>query len=86
MLDTVILLPIYPARELPIKGITSELIYNNLKQGVKKILCSKEELLSLLKSINTDILVTLGAGDIDNLVEPIKDMLLQKEEKTTDSI
>ena len=73
MLDTVILLPIYPARELPIKGITSELIYNNLKQGVKKILCSKEELLSLLKSINTDILVTLGAGDIDNLVEPIKD-------------
>ena len=56
------------------------------KQGVKKILCSKEELLSLLKSINTDILVTLGAGDIDNLVEPIKNMLLQKEQNTTDSI
>lgn len=79
MLDEVILLPIYPAREEPIEGVTSELIYNNLKQDVKKALCSKEELLSLLSCRQIDVLVTLGAGDIDNYVEPVKEMLLKKQ-------
>lgn len=79
MLDEVILLPIYPAREEPIEGVTSELIYNNLKQDVKKTLCSKEELLSLLSCRQIDVLVTLGAGDIDNYVEPVKEMLLKKQ-------
>lgn len=78
MLDEVILLPIYPAREKPIEGVTSELIYNNLKQDVKKTLCSKEELLSLLGCRQIDVLVTLGAGDIDNYVGPIKEMLLER--------
>lgn len=79
MLDEVILLPIYPAREEPIEGVTSELIYNNLKQDVEKTLCSKEELLSLLSCRQIDVLVTLGAGDIDNYVEPVKEMLLKKQ-------
>lgn len=79
MLDEVILLPIYPAREEPIEGVTSELIYNNLKQDVKKTLCSKEELLSLLSCRQIDVLVTLGAGDIDNYVEPVKEMLMKKQ-------
>jgi UDP-N-acetylmuramate--alanine ligase len=73
-LDELILLNIYPAREKPIEGVDSELILRDVKLK-NKILCSKENLLPLLKEKQLDILVTFGAGDIDKLVPLIKDQL-----------
>jgi len=71
LLDEVILLDIYPARELPIEGITSEIIFGKIK-NTNKTLCKKEELIDVLKQKKIDILLTLGAGDIDKLLEPIE--------------
>jgi len=73
-LDELILLDIYPARELPIKGVTSELILANVKLK-NKTLCSAENLLPLLSGKKLDVLVTFGAGDIDKLVPKIKEQL-----------
>ena len=73
-LDELIMLDIYPAREMPIKGVDSELILRDVKLE-NKILCSKENLLPLLKEKHLDVLVTFGAGDIDKLVPLIKDQL-----------
>jgi UDP-N-acetylmuramate--alanine ligase len=73
-LDELILLDIYPARELPIKGVDSELILREVKLK-NKTLCSKENLLPLLKEKQLDVLVTFGAGDIDKLVPLIKNQL-----------
>lgn len=73
LLDEIILLDIYPAREKPIEGVTSEIIFSKIKNQ-NKIQCSKAELLDILKSRNPEVLVTLGAGDIDELVEPIKQL------------
>jgi UDP-N-acetylmuramate--alanine ligase len=73
-LDELILLDIYPARELPIEGVDSEMILRNVKLE-NKTLCSKENLLPLLKEKDLDILVTFGAGDIDKLVPLIKEQL-----------
>ena len=73
-LDELILLDIYPAREIPIKGVDSELILRDVKLK-NKTLCSKENLLPLLKEKQLDVLVTFGAGDIDKLVPLIKDQL-----------
>jgi UDP-N-acetylmuramate--alanine ligase len=75
-LDELILLDIYPARELPIEGVNSELILNQVKLE-KKTLCSKENLLDLLKNKDLDVVVTFGAGDIDTLVPLIKKQLKQ---------
>jgi len=75
-LDELILLDIYPARELPIEGVDSDLILRDVKLK-NKTLCSKENLLSLLKEKELDVLVTFGAGDIDKLVPLIKDQLKQ---------
>ena len=69
-LDDVILLDIYPARELPIKGVTSNLIHRKIK-GKKSVLCKKEECLEELKYHNFDVLITIGAGNIDQLIKPI---------------
>lgn len=76
LLDELILLDIYPAREKPIEGITSEIIYN--KVTCLKILCKKEELLSILSTKDIEVLVTLGAGDISDLLPLIKDQLENK--------
>ena len=77
LLDELILLDIYPAREMPIKGVSSKLIFNKLK--IKhKTLCSKNELIALLKNKNIQVLLTLGAGDIAQLVKPIKQYLNSK--------
>ena len=76
--DEVILLDIYPARELPIDGVTSKLIYDNIVAGKTKSLCSKEELLDLLEKKNIEVLITLGAGDIDNMVPQIYNILKSK--------
>ena len=77
MADEVILLPIYPARELPIEGVSSEMILSKMKNKNKKVL-SKEELKEWIKKDlkkQGRVLVTAGAGDIDLLVEPIKEIL-----------
>lgn len=68
--DSVILLGIYPAREEPIPGVTSELIFNRISCQ-DKILIDKEELMDLLKTKDTDVLVTFGAGDIDRYIDRI---------------
>ena len=78
LLDEVILLDIYPAREQPIEGVSSQLIYDCLRPGIQKCMCHKEELLPLLKTHATDILITLGAGDIENYVPQIYDLLKDK--------
>lgn len=74
MADEVILLPIYPARELPIEGVSSEMILNKMRLDKKKVL-SKEGMLSWVKKNQPKLLVMCGAGDIDALVEPVKQIL-----------
>ena len=73
-LDDVIVLDIYPARELPIKGVTSNLIHRKIK-GKKSVLCKKEDCLNELKLHKFDVLITIGAGNIDQLVNPITEYL-----------
>lgn len=77
LLDETILLDIYPARELPIEGVTSAMLLGLMKSS-KKRLVSKAELMGVLESESPEVLVTLGAGDIDQFVEPIKLMLEKK--------
>ncbi|MDR2127283.1 MAG: UDP-N-acetylmuramate--L-alanine ligase [Prevotellaceae bacterium] len=72
--DELVLLDIYPARELPIDGITSKIIFDNVQCG-EKILCEKGELLDIINKKEFDVLLTLGAGDIDLFVEPITKIL-----------
>lgn len=77
LLDELVLLDIYPAREKPIEGVTSKIIFEEVT--CPKTLCSKEELLPLLENKNDiEVLLTVGAGDIDQLLGPIKDILEQK--------
>ena len=78
-LDEVILCDIYPAREQPIPGITSKLIYDNLAEGVEKSMIKTDEVLDLVKSRDFDILVILGAGDLDNQVPKIAKILESKK-------
>ena len=73
-LDEVILLPIYPAREKPIEGVTSELIFNKMRSGEKRLL-AKSDIPGEIDSNKIDVLLTIGAGDIDTLVAPIEDKL-----------
>jgi UDP-N-acetylmuramate--alanine ligase len=75
LLDEVILLDIYPARELPIEGVSSTMLLEGITLQ-RKMICSKEELVSELKKRELEVLLTVGAGDIDMLVEPIKKALL----------
>ena len=77
-LDEVILTEIYPARELPIEGVTSQLIYDNLKEGVKKEMIQKDQVLDYVKTHKFEVLVILGAGDLDNLVPQITKLLKSK--------
>ena len=77
-LDEVILTDIYPAREQPIEGVTSQLIYDHLKPGVEKQLIKKDEVIPLIKSRTFDVLIILGAGDLDNDVPQIAKILAQK--------
>ena len=68
--DEVMLLPIYPARELPIEGVTSEIILKNVKCD-KKSIYTKENFINSIPLLNFDILLTLGAGDIVNMLPQI---------------
>ena len=78
MLDEVVLCDIYPAREEPIPGVTSQLIYDNLKEGVEKKMIHKEDVLSFVKDNDFEVLVVLGAGDLDNYVPQIEKILQDK--------
>jgi UDP-N-acetylmuramate--alanine ligase len=75
--DEVILLPLYPARELPIEGVSSRLVLDKIKNENKKLL-SKDQLIEWVKMNQPEVFITAGAGDIDQLVEPIKNILLKK--------
>jgi UDP-N-acetylmuramate--alanine ligase len=77
-LDEVILTEIYPARELPIEGVTSKLIYDNLKPGVKKEMIQKADVLDYVKDHDFEVLIVLGAGDLDNQVPQITKLLNSK--------
>ena len=77
--DEIFLLPIYPARELPIEGVTSEVIADKIR-GHKAVVVDKKELLSIIKEKaghgnEMEVLITAGAGDIDTLIEPIRQLL-----------
>lgn len=74
--DEVILLPIYPAREKPMEGVNSEMILSRMRHNNAKVL-DKTELINELKVTKPEFLITAGAGDIDKLVEPIKELLLR---------
>ena len=74
-LDDVCIVDIYPARELPIPGITSQLIYDRLRPGIHKELIHKEQIPDVVRRGGFDVLVTLGAGDIDDYAEEITNIL-----------
>jgi UDP-N-acetylmuramate--alanine ligase len=79
LLDEVILTEIYPARELPIEGVTSQLIYDNLRPGISKQMISKDDVLQFTKDHDFDVLIVLGAGDLDNMVPQMTSILNHKK-------
>jgi UDP-N-acetylmuramate-alanine ligase len=81
LLDRLILLDIYPAREAPIPGVTSQIIFDRMTLQ-NKILCNKDNLMELLAKETIDVLATFGAGDIDRFVTPITGLLKQKYHET----
>ena len=76
-LDKLILLDIYPAREEPIPGVTSEIIFRDVT-APEKVLLTRDELMPYLEKEPVDVLVTLGAGNIDRFIEPITELLKQR--------
>ena len=78
LLDEVVLTEIYPARELPIPGVTSKLIYDNLKEGVQKMMIAKDDVLDFVKEHDFEVLIVLGAGDLDNLVPQMEKILSKR--------
>ncbi len=78
LLDEVVLCDIYPAREQPIPGVSSRLIYDNLEPQVKKEMISKEQVLDYVNNHDFEVLVVLGAGDLDNYVPDIEKILRSK--------
>lgn len=75
LVDDVCVVDIYPAREEPIPGVTSNLIYDNLKSGIKRQRCMKNEILDVVRQGGFDVLITLGAGDIEDYVIQITKIL-----------
>jgi UDP-N-acetylmuramate--alanine ligase len=75
--DEVLLMDIYPAREEPIPGVTSDIIFRNITSPVK-ISCTKKDVLSKLEALDVEVIATVGAGDIDTFVRPVKEMLSKK--------
>lgn len=78
--DEVVLTDIYPAREEPIPGVTSKLIFDNIKPGVEKTMIKKDDVLEYVASRDFDVLEILGAGNLDDLVPQIADLIKKKEE------
>ena len=79
MADELLLMDIYPARELPMPGVDSDMIFNDITSKVN-IRCNKTDLMQKLEQCDIEVLATIGAGDIDTFVEPIKIMLNKKYE------
>lgn len=79
LLDDVVITDIYPAREQPIPGVTAELIFNNLRPGIQKLMCRKEDIPAIVSEGGFDVLVTLGAGDIDNYAAEITNILSNRK-------
>lgn len=77
-MDEVILTDIYPAREEPIPGVTSRLIYDQLVPSVKKCLCSKDEIVEKVRQSDAYVFIVLGAGDIDAYVPQIMEVLKER--------
>jgi UDP-N-acetylmuramate--alanine ligase len=77
--DEVVLMDIYPARELPIPGVDSDMLFKDITSK-SKVRAGKNDLMAKLENIDIDVLATVGAGDIDTFIEPIKKMLLRKYE------
>ena len=75
LLDEVILTDIYPARELPIEGVSSQLIFDKLRPDMDKTLCKKEEIIDVLRKKHIEVLITLGAGDIESYATQICETL-----------
>lgn len=80
LLDEVILTEIYPAREQPIEGVTSQLIYDNLRPGIEKHMIAKSDVLQYIKDHSFNVLIVLGAGDLDNQVPQITKILKEKQQ------
>ncbi len=78
LLDEVILLDIYPARELPIPGVSSQIIYDALRPDMKRRLCHKEDLPGIIEHEDFDVLITLGAGDLEDYVPEITKIIENK--------
>ncbi len=76
--NTLVMMDIYPAREVPIPGVTSDIIFQEVTSPVK-IRSSKKDLLAKLEALPLDVVATVGAGDIDTFVKPIKDLLSRKQ-------
>lgn len=79
LLDEVVLTEIYPAREKPIEGVSSRLIYDLIKPGVKKTMIHKADVVDFVKHHDTDVLIILGAGDLDDYVPQLEAVLKEKE-------
>lgn len=75
LLDEVILTEIYPAREQPIPGITSQIIYDNLRQGIEKSLIKKSSLPDFIKGKDLDVVIVLGAGDVVDYIPQLKEIM-----------
>jgi len=80
-LDQVVLTEIYPAREKPIEGVTSQLIYDNLRPGVEKEIIEKSQVVDYIKSHQFEVLIVLGAGDLDNMVPQLTKILKARIEE-----
>ncbi|MGQ0827667.1 MAG: UDP-N-acetylmuramate--L-alanine ligase [Bacteroidota bacterium] len=77
LLDECILMEIYPARELPIEGVNSQMLLDKMR-STNKTICQKDNLIEEISKRNPEVLMTLGAGDIDTFVEPLKNKLMNK--------
>lgn len=78
LLDEVVLTEIYPAREQPIPGVTSKLIYDNLRPGIARRIIEKKDVLDVVAQDGFDILITIGAGDLDNYADAIAEKMKEK--------
>ena len=81
LLDEVVLTEIYPAREQPIEGVTSQLIYDRLRPGIEKQMIQKSNVIQFVRNHSFDVLIVLGAGDLDNLVPQMTTILNEKVRK-----
>ncbi len=77
--DTLVMMDIYPARELPLPGVTSDMIFKDVTSPIK-IRSGKKDLVAKLEGLDIDVIATVGAGDIDTFVKPIKEMMIRKYE------